>query len=191
MTVRVDMGVPAFRPEEVPVAVGGEDALHTKIDIDSSAATSGGRVPNGGTELGVEPHVVEAACLSMGNPHAVVFVDDPASAPETTLGPALERHQLFPHRVNVEFVRVDAPDHVTMRVWERGSGETLACGTGACAAAVAARLLAGGAPQTTVFLRGGSVEISWDGGLGVPAPVVMTGSAAETYRGEFDLEAYG
>jgi diaminopimelate epimerase len=167
------MGPPAFRPAEVPVATDGADALHVTLEVPGSA---------GGD-------VVVAACLSMGNPHAVLFVDDPASAPVTTLGPALERHPAFPNRTNVEFVRVDEPERITVRVWERGSGETLACGTGACAAAAAARVLAGAAPTVTVALPGGELEVSWAGSVEKRAAVMMTGEAHESFRGEINLEA--
>ena len=176
--VRVDMGPPAFAPEDVPVAGEGTDALHTVLELDGAGAGSDGAP------------VVEAACLSMGNPHAVLFVDDPASAPVTSLGPALERHPAFAQRANVEFVRVDSPARITMRVWERGAGETLACGTGACAAAVAVRLLAGAAETVTVSLPGGELEVSWSGSLREQASVLMTGPAAESFCGEIDLERY-
>jgi diaminopimelate epimerase len=171
--VRVDMGPPLFRPAEVPVATDGANALHVKLEVRGSAGDE----------------VVVAACLSMGNPHAVLFVDDPATAPVTTLGPALERHPAFPNRTNVEFVRVDEPGRITMRVWERGSGETLACGTGACAAAVAARLLAGAASTVTAALPGGELEVSWAGSVDKTAAVMMTGEAHESFRGEINLEA--
>jgi diaminopimelate epimerase len=173
--VRVDMGAPRFRPTDVPVDVDGGDALHVKLDVEE---------PPG-------PTVVEVACVSMGNPHAVLFVDDPSAAPVRTLGPALERHPAFPRRTNVEFVRVEGPGRIAMRVWERGSGETLACGTGACAAAVIARLLAGAASSVTVALPGGELEVSWAGSLTEGAPVMLTGPAQESFRGEIDLEAYG
>ena len=115
-TVTVDMGAPIFEPGLIPIRWDESDALHAKIELDSE--------------------VMEATCLSMGNPHAILFVDDPAVAPVTTIGPAIERHAAFPNGTNVEFVRVDSPTRVTMRVWERGSGETLACGTGAAAVGV-------------------------------------------------------
>ncbi len=122
--IRVDMGPPIFVPDEIPVEWSGPDALHAKIDLDQS--------------------VMEATCLSMGNPHAVLFVaDDPGDS--LRLGAAIETHPMFPNGTNVEFARIESPDHVQMRVWERGSGETLACGTGACAVAVATRLVAGAA----------------------------------------------
>lgn len=168
--VRVDMGPPIFEPDEIPVEIEGPDPLHAKIQTDQG--------------------VFEAACLSMGNPHAVLFVDDPVSAPVTTLGPILETHPAFPQRVNVEFATVEDSDRVRMRVWERGSGETLACGTGACAVAVASRLLANTEPKVTVVLPGGELEVEWRGSLEDEAPVYLTGPAVESFRGELDLEAY-
>ncbi|MDQ4142784.1 MAG: diaminopimelate epimerase [Actinomycetota bacterium] len=168
--VRVDMGAPIFDPAEVPVLVNGADPLHAKLQTDQG--------------------MFEAACLSMGNPHAVLFVDDPLTAPVTSLGPLLEHHPAFPNRVNVEFAAVEASDRVNMRVWERGSGETLACGTGACAVAVAARVLANADQKLTVVLPGGELEVEWRGSTETEAPVFLTGPAVESFRGDLDLEAY-
>ncbi|CAN5608725.1 diaminopimelate epimerase [soil metagenome] len=167
--VRVDMGPPVFAPSAVPVRWDGTDALGAKLELDNE--------------------VIEAACLSMGNPHAVVLVEDPADAPVATLGPAIERHRAFPNHTNVEFVRVDSARRLTMRVWERGAGETLACGTGACAAAVVARLLAGAGDTVVVALPGGELEVSWTGSLAEEAPVLLTGPAVESFTGEVDVEA--
>jgi diaminopimelate epimerase len=168
--VRVDMGAPIFDPKSIPVAWDGPDALNMKV------------------ELGDE--TLEAAVLSVGNPHAVLFVDDPAVAPVRELGPALEHHDAFPNGANVEFVRVDSPERLHMRVWERGSGETLACGTGACAAAIAARLLGGAEPTVTVTLPGGDLEVSWSGSVSDEAPVLLTGPVVCSFEGEVDLETY-
>ncbi|MDQ3941194.1 MAG: diaminopimelate epimerase, partial [Actinomycetota bacterium] len=168
--VRVDMGPPIFTPSEIPVRWDGPDALHAKIELDSE--------------------VVEATCLSMGNPHAVVFVDDPATAPVTTLGPLLEKLDSFPNRANIEFARLDAPDRVSMRVWERGSGETLACGTGAAAVAVAAIVVGGAESHLTVIPPGGELELEWRGSLEEEAPVLMTGPATKSFEGEIDLDSY-
>jgi diaminopimelate epimerase len=149
------------------VVAAGPDALHTKLQL--------------------EDEVVEAAVLSMGNPHAVLFVESAADAPVTTLGPRLENHPAFPNKANIEFVAVDAPDRVSLRVWERGARETLACGTGACAAAVAARLLRDAEPNITAALRGGELEIEWAGSLSDEQPVFMTGPAVEVYSGEIEI----
>ena len=171
--VRVDMGSPIFDPKEVPVLAEGRDALATRIPLPP--------------ELGGD---VDAACLSMGNPHAVLFVEDVANAPVASLGPHIETHDLFPRKTNVEFVAVDSPGHISMRVWERGAGETLACGTGACAAAVAARLLAGADEQIIVGLPGGDLAIEWAGNLDAESPVLMTGPAVRVFSGEVDLDRF-
>ena len=164
--VRVDMGPPIFEPSEIPITLqdAGMDALHSRLELDHE--------------------VYEAAVLSMGNPHAVLFVEDASSAPVTTLGPRLEEHSAFPKRANIEFVAVDSPDRITMRVWERGSRETLACGTGACAAAVAARLLRNTNATLMVGLPGGDLEVEWAGSPADEQPVFMTGPAVEVFTGE-------
>jgi diaminopimelate epimerase len=169
--VRVDMGAPIFEPAAIPIRWEGTEALHAKLEVDGE--------------------VVEATCLSMGNPHAVLFVDDPERAPVATLGPRLETHEAFPNRANVEFVRVVSPERVEMRVWERGVGETLACGTGACAAAVASRLIGGADAAMVVSLPGGELEIEWEGSLEDDKPVFMTGPAVRSFEGEVDLEEMG
>ena len=122
------------------------------------------------------------AAVSMGNPHCVVFIDrEPADYPVTTLGPLFERHPAFPNRVNTEFILVRNIHRVSMRVWERGSGETLACGTGACAAAVAG--IRNGYLESPVMvdLLGGELMIEWNGD---DEPVYMTGPAETVFEGE-------
>ncbi len=165
--IRVDMGPPAFRPEDVPVLWQGDDALHAKVELDDE--------------------IVEAACVSMGNAHAVMFVDDLAGVPLTDLGPRIETHPMFPAGTNVEFVVVDSPDRVAMSVWERGSGQTMACGTGACAAAVAARLLRGTDETTTVAMPGGELTVEWSGSIDDVQPVYMTGPAVKSFEGDVEL----
>ena len=168
--VRVDMGAPIFGPADIPVTWDEADALHAKFDVDGE--------------------MLEAACLSMGNPHAVLWVDDPMTSPVTSLGPRLEQHPSFPNGTNVEFAHVISPDRVEMRVWERGSGETLACGTGAAAVGVAARLLGGANERVTVVLPGGELDIEWTGSLDQESPVFMTGPVVKAFEGDLDLEAY-
>nr|MDQ3957186.1 diaminopimelate epimerase [Actinomycetota bacterium] len=158
--IRVDMGPPAFRPEDVPVAWQGADALHAKVEL--------------------EDEVVEAACLSMGNAHAVLYVADLAMAPLRDLGPRIETHPMFPQKTNVEFVVVESSGRIAMSVWERGSGETMACGTGACAAAVASRLLRDTDPRVTVAMPGGELTVEWAGSIEDVQPVYMTGPAVKT-----------
>lgn len=166
--VRVDMGPPIFIPDEVPVTWSGTDALHAKIEL--------------------EDRVLEATCLSMGNPHAVIFTEETPGDPRP-LGALIETHPMFPHATNVEFARVDSPSRVEMRVWERGSGETLACGTGACAVAVAAKLVAGAADRVTISLPGGELEVEWAGSLEEEAPVFLTGPASRSFSGDVDVAA--
>ena len=166
--VRVDMDEPVFTAADIPVEAG--DPLHLPLHLGDSEQ--------------------EFACLSMGNPHAVAFVDDPAAIDLASAGPAIENNPVFPNKANVEFARVDAADHVTMVVWERGAGATLACGTGACAVAVAARIIHGTDGAMTVSLPGGDLEVSWDGDLETPAPVMMTGPAVCSFTGDIDLDAY-
>ena len=172
--VRVDMGPPIFQPELIPVRWDGADALYIKLDVDTDVITD---------------DVVELACLSMGNPHAVLFTSDVGSAPVRTLGSLLERHQAFPQGTNVLFVDSSSSEVIRMRVWERGSGETLACGTGACAAAVASRLLAGAPEQVTVALPGGRLRVEWNGTVECERSVFMTGPAQRSFTGVIELEA--
>lgn len=167
--VRVDMGAPIFDPKQVPVAWPGREALHAKITL--------------------EDRTLEAACVGMGNPHAVLFVDDPATTDVAHIGPRVEWNPLFPNGTNTEFITVESPTRVRMRVWERGSGETLACGTGAAAVAVVARLLGGAEENLTVALPGGDLELEWAGSLEDEQSVFMTGPAVESFSGEVDVTA--
>jgi diaminopimelate epimerase len=157
--VRVDMGVPSTERAEIPVT-GSGDPLHEHLDV-------------AGSDL-------EAALVSMGNPHAVVFVDELGDVPFETLGPALEIHERFPAKTNAEFVQVLNDHEVRMRVWERGVGETMACGTGACAVAVAANLRGYTGRAVAIHLPGGTLDVEWsDDGR-----VFMTGPAEESFEGE-------
>src|SRR5207249_9005169 len=111
--------------------------------------------------LRVAEQTLKVTCISMGNPHCVTFVDAPDDALVLGVGPKIEQHPAFPRRTNVEFVRVNGPDDVTVRVWERGSGETLACGTGACAVAVAGMLTGRTQRRITAHLPGGDLRLAW------------------------------
>jgi diaminopimelate epimerase len=127
---------------------------------------------------------IEATCLSMGNPHCVVFVDKVDAFPVEKMGPALENHNLFPRRTNVEFVQVISQSELRMRVWERGAGETLACGTGASAAVVAANLTGRTGRRVGVHLPGGELKIEWNAS---DDHVYMTGPVETVFRGEWSL----
>jgi len=157
--ISVAMGEPRFAGEAIPLREAGEHLSHT-VEL------SGGRWT--------------FTALSVGNPHAVIEVADAAAAPVAQVGPLLEHYELFPERANVEFVQVLGPDRLRVRVWERGAGETLACGTGACAAQVAARLWGRTGPAATVELDGGPLTIHWEER---DTPVTMTGPAALVYWG--------
>src|SRR5262249_20953060 len=170
--VSVDMGAPRFDPREVPFDPAGIRA-------------DGGRWP-----LEVDGQVVPVAVLSMGNPHAVQTVADVESAPVTTQGPLIERHTRFPKRVNAGYMQVVDRGSVRLRVWERGAGETLACGTGACAAVVTG--VREGLLDDTVRVatRGGRLTIRWAGGGNNPDNAVwMTGPAVTVFEGEIEIES--
>ena len=170
--VRAEMGPPIFAPKEIPIVADGRDALAVQVDP------------------GPDFKTFKVAALSMGNPHAVIFVDDVAAVNVRSLGPAIETSDAFPSKTNVEFVEVRAPDRIEMRVWERGSGETLACGTGACASMVATRLLRDGAARQIVSLPGGELVVEWNGSLDKQSPVYMTGPVAKSFDGDLDLSYY-
>ncbi len=162
--ITVNMGVPRLEPREVPFEAS---ARQLSYDLEVAGAT------------------VPVTVVSMGNPHAVQVVADVDAAPVTTQGPLIEHHARFPRRVNAGYLQVLDRTHARVRVWERGAGETLACGTGACAAVVAGRLRGLLDEGVEVRLRGGTLRISW-GGEG--EPVMMTGPAVSVFDGEIDLE---
>jgi len=169
------------RVESVTVDMGAPDLSPTALPIASEA-----RLVDAPFEIDGEERRI--TCVSMGNPHCVLFVDSTETAPVTTLGPRIESHPLFPQRVNVEFVEpVGAlpAARLRMRVWERGSGETAACGTGACAVVVAAHLTGRGRRRADVDLLGGTLAIEWSE---ADDHVYMTGGATEVFSGEFEVE---
>jgi len=135
--------------------------------------------------LEVDGETFAVSAVSMGNPHAVLYVDDPEAARVLELGPKIEVHPAFPNRTNVEFVTVEARDRIRQRTFERGTGETLACGSGACAVAVASMLRGGVDRDVAIELRGGTLRIEW---ADDDAHVFMTGPAAEVYTGRFPVE---
>ena len=140
-SVRVDMGSPVLTPELIPTTLTGEMVMGAALHV-------------GGANYKVH-------CVSMGNHHCVVFVKDPDTVDLPELGPLFEHHEAFPRRTNTEFVQVISRSHLRMRVWERGAGETLACGTGACASLVAAVLTGQADRKVTMDLLGGSLELEW------------------------------
>lgn len=168
--VKVDMGAPILEPEQIPVK-RSDSTGSTCIDVPIEAA-------------GREWHMT---CVSMGNPHAVVFLPEDLDI-ETFdiehIGPHFESHELFPNRTNTEFVKVDDRGSVHMRVWERGTGETLACGTGCCATTVACILNGKTDSRVDVHVLGGIVSCSWDGDR--KSPVIMEGPATTVFEGEIE-----
>lgn len=161
--VTVDMGMPRLEPAEIPFDAPAF-ARHYPLDV-------------AGRHL-------QIAALSMGNPHAVLQVDDIETAPVRELGPAIECHPRFPERVNAGFMQIVDPATIRVRVYERGAGETLACGSGACAAMVAGRLWERLEPRVKVVLTGGELVVSWSGSGN---PVLMTGPATTVYQGRIEL----
>lgn len=166
-SVKVNMGAPILKPELIPVNLS---------DKNHDIAV---QVP-----ITVEGKVYKTTCVSMGNPHSVVFVDDTDSFPLEEVGPLFENHEMFPNRINAEFVQVTDRKHVKMRVWERGTGETLACGTGACATAVACILNGKTDDEVTVSLLGGDLVINWDREENI---VYMTGPATTVFDGDINI----
>lgn len=163
-TVKVNMGSPVLKANEIPVIADGEEVISERIEV--------------GEEI------YNMTCVSMGNPHAVVFVDDVAALPLEKIGPMFENHVRFPKRINTEFVKVLDSETIEMRVWERGTGETLACGTGACASVAACILNGLTGEEVTVKLLGGNLQIRWDRSENL---VYMTGPASTVFEGEIEL----
>lgn len=162
-SVRVDMGEPVLKAELVPVITAKEQAVDEPIKV-------------GGREY-------RMTCVSMGNPHAVVFVEDTDSLELERTGPLFETHERFPRRTNTEFVQVLSEDHVKMRVWERGTGETLACGTGCCATAAACCLNGHTGRKVRVDVLGGSILVEWEEKSN---HIFMTGPAEFVFDGVFE-----
>lgn len=161
--VTVNMGVPEFDPARIPFEAPGRSLTY---------------------ELAIDGRRLEISALSMGNPHAIQLVPDIERAPVASDGPLIERHSRFPQGVNAGFVQIVSRQHVRLRVFERGAGETLACGTGACAAVAAARARGLLDERVTVSTRGGDLGISW---AGDGKPVMMTGPAVTVFEGEIEL----
>lgn len=160
-SVRVNMGAPVLKGGEIPVRIDKDTVIGEPITVN-------------GTEY-------RMTCVSMGNPHAVVFIDDTDNLDIESVGPLFENHELFPNRTNTEFVQVIDKSHVKMRVWERGTGETLACGTGCCATTVACILNGLTDDEVTVKVLGGEIIVKWDRENNL---IYMTGPAVTTFEGE-------
>ena len=161
--VRVNMGVPSLAPASLPFEAEGQASSY---------------------ELDLEAGPVSIAAVSMGNPHAVLRVDQVETASVDSLGPLIESHPRFPRRVNVGFMQIVARDAIKLRVYERGAGETLACGTGACAAVVAGQIQGWLDEVVKVSLPGGELVIRWQGG---DHPLYMTGPATHVFEGQIEL----
>ena len=160
--VRVNMGPPILEPRRIPIAHDGEHAINVPLPLGE--------------------HTLTMTCVSMGNPHAVIYVDDLAAVPLREWGPRIERHALFPERINAHFVQVLSEAHIQMVTWERGSGPTQACGTGAAAVCVAGVLTDRSARKVLATLPGGDLELEWtDKGN----DVFKTGPATEVFTGEW------
>ena len=164
--VCVDMGIPRFEPALIPVSIEGDAVIDEPVVV--------------GDEL------FRITCVSMGNPHAVIFLSDITGDDLHRIGAMIEHHPLFPERTNVEFVQVVSPREVKMRVWERGAGETLACGTGACASLVAAVANGLADRKATLRLLGGDLEIEWNS---ISGHLFMTGPAETVFEGDFYMKA--
>lgn len=159
-TVRVDMGAPILHGLQVPTTIDAERVIEHPIEVN-------------GREF-------KFTAVSMGNPHCVIYVDDATNFELEEWGPKLETHPMFPRKINVEFVTVNSRTQADMRVWERGAGPTLACGTGACATLVASVLTGATDREATISLKGGDLFIEWNES---DNHIYMTGPAAEVFRG--------
>lgn len=159
--VRVNMGAPILASEQIPTLLAGDPPQNVPLDVAGQKIT--------------------VTCVSMGNPHCVTFVDELTDDWVLRVGPQIERHPAFPKRVNAEFIQIVSPTEFNMRVWERGSGETLACGTGACAALVAAAITGRTDRTVTAHLRGGDLKLEWS----ASGDVFMTGPATEVFSGDW------
>lgn len=162
-SVKVNMGQPELNPQNIPVRFQTERVVDMPVDVNGEE--------------------VRITCVSMGNPHCITYVDDVNAVAIECIGPAMEHHPIFPDRANIEFVQVLSENEIKVRVWERGSGETWACGTGACASVVASAVNGKTARSVKVHLRGGDLNINWDEATG---NVFMEGPAAFVFDGTVD-----
>jgi diaminopimelate epimerase len=181
--VEVDMGEPVLDGERIPVNATGT-IINRPLEVNLKKQRPETRLPAEASTKEEGQVTVRMTCVSMGNPHGVIFVDDVDKYPVTDYGPSIEKDSFFPNRVNVEFVEILGRNTLKMRVWERGAGETHACGTGACAAVVASVLNGKTGREVKVQLKGGDLEIRWDE---KSDHVTMTGPATTVFVGEIDI----
>jgi diaminopimelate epimerase len=174
--VRVDMGEPIFEPEKIPVAI------HSKFVRKNLKSKISNLIVD--YPLKIKNRELKITCVSMGNPHAVIVVKDVSDFPVAYFGPLIENHPIFPKRTNVEFIEVLNPSEITMHVWERGAGETMACGTGASAVAVASHVKGLTGRTATVHLLGGDLFIGWAS----DNHIYMTGPAEKVFEGTIEIE---
>ncbi len=179
--IRVDMGEPVFEPEKIPVNIEQRSAVSSQQSGKKPKTADAQPVID--YPLRIADREFRMTCVSMGNPHAVIFVDNVPEFPVAYYGPMVENHPLFPKRTNAEFVEVLNASEIKMRVWERGAGETMACGTGASAAAVATHLRGYAERSVTVHLNGGDLSVQW----AADNHVYMTGPAVEVFTGSVAL----
>jgi diaminopimelate epimerase len=176
--VRVDMGQPRLATKEIPVSLPGVAAHERVVDFALDKYLAGWHHEAWHDACGLEPGMT---CVSVGNPHLILFCRNVIDVPLSMVGPRLERAAEFPNRINVHFVQVHSAEEVTMRTWERGSGITLACGTGATAVCVAGALAGRTGRHILAHLPGGDLELEWR----ADDPVMMTGPAVEVFSGEW------
>lgn len=179
--MKVDMGEPIFEPEKIPVKISQQSTVNSQQSNPPFAKVGIERIID--YPLHVEGKEFRVTCVSMGNPHAVIFVENLSHFPVTYYGPLIENQPIFPKKANVEFIEVFNPVEIKMRVWERGSGETMACGTGASAAAVASNMKGLTEKSIAVHLLGGDLFVEW----AEDNHVYMTGPAEEVFEGIIDV----
>lgn len=177
----VDMGRPILEAAKIPVAMKGVAADARVVDVPLFDHVSPEPFAGWSTQVGLESKIT---CVSMGNPHLMIYVGNVAAVPLETIGPILEKAAIFPRRINVHFVEVHSAGELTMRTWERGSGITLACGTGASAVCVAGALTGRHSRKVLAHLPGGDLELRW----AEDDHVFMTGPAVEVFSGEWQEE---
>ncbi|MEX1094626.1 MAG: diaminopimelate epimerase [Planctomycetales bacterium] len=175
-SVRVNMGRPILEGDRIPTTLPGNPPIDVVLELPIEPWLAKDQGPST-----IDHRPFRVTCISMGNPHCVLFVDEPSDAWVLGAGPRIERHPAFPRRVNAEFVQVLSPREIRLRVWERGAGETRACGTGACAAAVAGALSGRTTRRVLAHLPGGDLDVEWS----ASGDVFLTGPAVEVFSGDW------